>query len=115
MIAYKRFYHCKISKNGNTNIIEYSAPIEKYGNYQPLSGYVDTLQYGENISKRWRMFVPFAELNEYSENDLLYLDGIEPDINSESYTNGDGANARITAVLPQNRLVRIEIEQIIIK
>ena len=35
MIAYKKFYHCKKVTNADPSIIEYSNPIEKYGNYQP--------------------------------------------------------------------------------
>lgn len=114
MIAYKKFYHCKKVTNADPSIIEYSNPIEKYGNYQPLSGYVDIMQYGENASSRWRMFVPYASENgEYSENDVLYLDGVIPNTTLQGYENGDGANARITAVLPQNRVIRIELERIV--
>ena len=114
MIAYKKFYHCKKVTNADPSIIEYSNPVEKYGNYQPLSGYVDIMQYGESTTNRWRMFVPYAsDLNEYHENDLLYLDGVVPNTTSASYENGNGANARITAVLPQNRAIRIELERIV--
>ena len=43
MIAYKEFYHCKKIPNEDEGIIEYQAPVKKWGNYQPLDGYVDTL------------------------------------------------------------------------
>jgi len=114
MIAYKKLYHCKIQDSEDPSIYVYGAPIKKYLNYQPLSGYVDTLQYGDSVNKRWRLIVPLkGNENEYHKDDLLYLDGVEPDTESEDYVNGDGANARITVCKPQWRALVIEIEKII--
>jgi len=116
MIAYKKFYHCKRLPSAEPDITEFSEPIEKYGNYQPLSGYIDAVTFGESIMTKWRMFVPMSQYNEYHEKDLLYLDeAVETDFSAEGYENGDGANAEITAVLPQNLKVRIEISRIIKK
>ena len=119
MILRKRFYHCKRIVSEDKSIILYEEPIEKWENYQPLSGYVDAVTYGESITKKWRMFVPLqANIGEYKENDLLYLDeaadGFCPN-KIAGYENGDGANDRITAVLPQGRQIRIEIERVIEK
>jgi hypothetical protein len=50
MIARKRFYHCKKIPNEESGVVLFEPPIEKYENYQPLSGYVDTLTYGEQIN-----------------------------------------------------------------
>ncbi len=110
----KPYYHCKRSVTDD-GIVEYSAPILKKGNYQPLSGYVDALTYGDAMTTKWRMFVPMRRFGEFKERDLLYLDGATPDIEREGYENGDGANATVTAVLPQNLFIRIEIERIVKK
>lgn len=115
----KLFYHCKRIETEDKSLILYEPPIEKWENYQPLSGYVDAVTYGESITTKWRMFVLLrANINEYKENDLLYLDEAATNLclcNVDDYENGDGANARITAVLPQGRNIRIEIERIIEK
>lgn len=117
MIAHKKFYHCKRAiSTADPSIVEFSAPIEKYGNYQPLSGYIDAVTFGEDIMTKWRMFVPMSQIDEYHEKDLLYLDeAVNTNFSEQGYENGDGANAEITAVLPQNLTVRIEISRIIKK
>lgn len=116
MIAHKLFYHCKRLNSGESDIVEYSNPIAKHENYQPLSGYVDAMTYGEGITTKWRMYVPISAYKEYHEHDLLYLDeATDFDFSQQGYENGDGANAEITAVLPQWRFVRIEIDRIIKK
>ena len=114
MIAYKEFYHCKRITNGDESIVEFQAPVRKWGNYQPLDGYVDTLKYGESVNQRWRLFIP-CEGNdkEYTVGDLLYLDGDQPDATVKGYEYGDGANARVTAVKIGYKAIQVELEQII--
>lgn len=108
----KKFYHCKLIPSENHSIKEYEAPIEKWGNYQPLSSYVDVMTYGKDIGKRWRLIVPYrGNEKEYSFGDLLYLDGENPPENTEEY--GEGANATITAVNRGYIALVIEIESII--
>lgn len=111
MIAYKKYYHCRRKPLSN-GIVEYYSPIEKYGNYQPLSGYVDTLKYGENISQKWRLQVDIHDTS-FSVGDLLYLDGAIPQTSNNSYENGDGANARVTSVQIGYKAIIIEIDKII--
>ena len=114
MIVYKRFYHCKRIANDNESIIEFAPPLEKYGNYQPLSGYVDTVRYGENIDNKWRLQVPsLGNEKEYTVGDLMYLDGDAPDDTVKGYEYGDGANARVTAVKIGNKAIQVELEGII--
>ena len=98
MIAYKEFYHCKRIPNDDESIIEYQAPVRKWGNYQPLDGYVDTLKGNEK---------------EYAVGDLMYLDGDKPDDTVKGYEYGDGANARVTAVKIGYKAIQVELEQII--
>lgn len=114
MIAYKEFYHCKRIPNDDESIIEYEKPVLKWGSYQPLDGYVDTLKYGESVNQRWRLIVPFnGNQKEYSVGDLLHLDGDVPNTNVKGYENGDGANARVVAVKIGYKAIQVEIEQII--
>ena len=110
MIAYKEFYHCKKIPNNDESITEYEAPVRKWGNYQPLDGYVDTLKYGESVNHRWRLQVALrGNEKEYAVGDLMYLDGDKPD----TTVNGDGANARVTAVKIGYKSIQVELEQII--
>lgn len=112
-IRLKKFYHCKMVPTERPTLKEYEAPKEKWGNYHPLSGYVDTVVYGKSVQSRWRMVVDrFKDSGEYSVGDLLYLDGAEPTID-EGYENGDGANAIITAVNIGYRAITIEIDSVI--
>ena len=114
MIAYKEFYHCKRIPNDDKSIIEYQPPVKKWGNYQPLDGYVDTLKYGESVNQRWRLQLSLrGNETEYAVGDLLYLDGDKPDPTVKGYEYGDGANARVTAVKLGYKAIQVEIEQII--
>lgn len=114
MIAYKEFYHCKKIPNENEEVVEYQPPVKKWGNYQPLDGYVDTLKYGESVNQRWRLQVALkGNEKEYAVGDLMYLDGDKPDDNVRGYEYGDGANARVTAVKLGYKAIQVELEQII--
>ena len=90
MIAYKEFYHCKRVPNDDGSIIEYKPPVKKWGNYQPLDGYVDTLKYGESVNQRWRLQVALkGNEKEYAVGDLMYLDGDKPDTTVKGYEYGE--------------------------
>jgi hypothetical protein len=107
----KEYYHCKLIPSENHELKFYEAPILKRGNYQPLSGYNDVAVYGKDIQNRWRMVVDYrSNANEFSEGDLLYLDGAKPNLQEE---NGEGANAVITAVNRGFLALTIEIESVI--
>lgn len=109
----KTFYHCKLIPSENHALKFYESPIEKRGNYQPLSSYNDVVVYGKDIQNRWRLIVDYrAEKDEYSIGDLLYLDGAKPSENSE---NGEGANAVITAITHGYRALTIELQSVIPK
>lgn len=107
----KKYYHCKLIDDSTQNTKSYQKPIEKWGNYQPMSGYFDVVAYGKDVKNKWRLVVRYMDnINEFSVGDLLYLDGVEPDL-SQPY--GVGANAVITAVLKGFTVINIEIESII--
>lgn len=110
----KRFYHCKRLPDEYPDIKRYSAPVEKWGNYNPSSGYLSTVEYGQKISYMWTMVLPMnGNEKEYHIDDLLYLDGKKPEKDSNGYENGDGANARIVAVKLGYRAIILDIEGII--
>lgn len=115
MIAFKKFYHCKLKTNRERPTIkEYEKPVLKWGNYQPLSGYLDVAIYGKDIGTRWRLSVNnVGNEKEYAVGDLLYLDGEIPPIENEDYENGYGANAIVTAVNIGYKLILVELERIV--
>jgi hypothetical protein len=106
----KEFYHCKLLPSEDGELKFYDEPIKKRGNYQPLSSYNDVVVYGKDIQNRWRLVVDIRQRNEYSIGDLLYLDGIVPDINE---TYGNGANGVISNIQYGFRAISIEIESTI--
>lgn len=107
----KKYYHCKLIDDETQEVKTYEKPVEKWGNYQPLSGYLDVVAYGREVRNRWRLVVPYrGNEQEFSVGDLLYLDGAEPNL---SKPFGDGANAVITAVLHGFTAINIEIENIV--
>lgn len=106
---FKKYFHAK-----RINADEYAKPIEKYGNYKKLTGYLDILRYGESIDKRYRL-VGNAYTDHFTEGDLLYVDGIEPpNIETETF-DGVGANAIVTSVEVNYRNVVVEFESIVEK
>lgn len=108
-------WHCSRNSPDGADIITYSNPkkyITKLGylTVQPASGYTDTVQFGENVSKVWNIIANrkiFKGI--FKEGDLLYVDGLKPGSNT---MNGKGANALITSVREQNFFIRITIEKI---
>ena len=50
-----KYYHCKIEQSfiGYPEAPGYKEPIEKWGNYRKLSGYVDVVTYGKDVDRRW--------------------------------------------------------------
>ena len=104
---------CKRLYENGEGIIVYDEPKEyklafNYLTINSASGYLATLQYGEQLSKIWNMKAkkPFFD-GVFDEGDLLYIEGNIPAIANENYLNGDGANAKVTAVL--NHLVSYSI------
>lgn len=109
----KTFYHCKLIPSENHALKFYQPPIEKKGNYQPLSSYNDVVVYGKDIQNRWRLIVDYrANKDEYSIGDLLYLDGATPNSDEE---NGEGANAVVTAINHGYLALTIELKSVIPK
>lgn len=76
---------------------------------QPASGYTETLEFGEKVSKTWTIVANYSRFNGvFNEGDLLFLDGAKP-TDTDLYENE--ANAVITSVRYQNKIIRIIAEK----
>lgn len=109
----EKIYHCKqlIEPDG---YISYTAPKEYvtklfYITVMPLSGNMETEEHGEQISQKWTILANMDYFRDvFKEGDVLYLDGKTPDPESDY---GTGANALITSVRPQNKMIRVVAEK----
>ena len=105
-------YYCK--KKQGVEVYEAPKKITLRFNYftlMPASETSDVMEYGEDINKRYRAIANFNIWGKtFKEGDKLYIDYHEPTSNEE---NGSNANAEITAVLYQNRVVRLEIRKLV--
>ena len=76
---------------------------------QPAGGYMETLEFGENVSKTWVIIANYSRFyGVFNEGDLLFLDGVIP---SETGSYEQEANAIITSVRYQNKVIRIVAEK----
>ena len=72
-------------------------------------GFRESLEFGEKISKTWTIVANYNLFNKvFNEGDLLFLDGAKP-TNIELYEKE--ANAVITSVRYQNKIIRIIAEK----
>lgn len=109
---------CKRLYENDEGVIVYDEPKEyklkfNYLTINAMSGYIATIQYGEQLSKVWKLKAkrPFFD-NVFSEGDLLYINGNEPNTKDVGYVNGDNANAMVTSVLPHLVSYSITLERI---
>ena len=97
-------------QNSMSGIDVYKKPISftlrpNYLSVQPASGYTSVMVYGKDITKVWHCTAILDRFrNVFNENDLLYLDGANPQGEAEY---GENANAIIDSVSYQNRSIRI--------
>lgn len=103
-------YHCRRTIDTN-KFVEYSNAVGYrtrlgYITCRPTGGYVDTLELGEKVSHSWKIIANYDKFkNKFNEGDLLFLDGKVP-----NSANGNGANAIITSVRYQNKVIMIIAE-----
>lgn len=111
-------WHCKRIGEDENGIITYAEPKEyilrfNYLTVNPASGYLATIQYGEQINKVWTMKANKRLFeNIFSEGDVLYIEGTKPNPDDENYVYGYGANALVTSVLPYLISYTIDLERI---
>lgn len=107
------FYH-SVRKIDNNDLVTYSVakPYRTQLGYitcQPASGYTETLEFGEKVSKTWTIVANYSRFNGvFNEGDLLFLDGAKP-TDTDLYEKE--ANAVITSVRYQNKIIRIIAEK----
>lgn len=76
---------------------------------QPASGYMETLEFGEKLSRTWVLIADYRQFDRvFSEGDLLFLDGVSP---AEIELYEQQANAVITSIQRQNKVIRITAEK----
>lgn len=114
----QKIWHCKRLYENDMGIVVYDEPKEyslafNYLTINPASGYLATLQYGEKLSKVWNMKAKSMAFDGvFKEGDLLYIEGNKPDFENPNYLSGDGANAKVTAVLPYLLSISVTLERI---
>lgn len=111
----KRYvYLCK--RIPKTKPIEYEDPIKievrfNYFSIMSASGYTNATAYGQDIVKVYTALANikyFSEVN-FNENDLMYIEGLEPSNDEEYY--GERANAEIDSVRYQNKYITLTIKK----
>lgn len=105
----------RINDEENEDLILYDAPekIRTAFNYltvQPtrvalnnMAGFYTTEEQGEHLANGWNMVANYdIFIDKIQAGDLIYVDGVQPD---EDSVNGQGANAIVTFVREQNRVI----------
>ena len=93
------FYH-SVRNIDDKDLVTYSVakPYRTQLGYitcQPASGYTETLEFGEKISKTWTIVANYNLFNKvFNEGDLLFLDGAKP-TNIELYDSIDELSTNI--------------------
>lgn len=88
----------------------YDIPIQFESTLNSLSGSTDIAVYGDKISRMCKTLLDYDEwIDKIKEKDVVYLYGATPD-NEEM--NGDNANYKVVAVLPQNLKIQVYFERI---
>ena len=111
-------WHCKRIGEDENGIITYAEPKEyklafNYLTVNPASGYLATIQYGEQLNKIWTMKANKQQFeNVFNEGDVLYIEGAAPYTVDENYVYGYGANALVTSLLPYLTSYTITLERI---
>lgn len=111
-------WHCKFLGENEDGVQTYSTPKEyklryNYLSINPKSGLYSTIQYGKEVTKMWDMIAKRKSFeNVFNEGDLLYIEGCQPNI-GQTYVNGDGANAIVRSVLPQQLSISVTLEKVL--
>lgn len=90
-------------------IVEYDEPKKYLFNVQSVNSQVDLMEFGEKSNMMQKAVISIKYLNEFKENDLAYLDGINP--NGEAIF-GEKANYRLYPPRNQNKVIVIYFERI---
>lgn len=115
-------WHCSRTSDAGADIITYGDPVKyvtgfNYITVQParvalnnMAGFYTTEEFGEHTAMGWNMMANIDTFHgKISCGDLMYLDGKTPDPED---TNGQGANALVTSVREQNRMIYYTLQKI---
>ena len=113
----KTLWHAKRIFDENSEIESFEEPVEyskRKGNginYQPMSGYTDTLSFGENVRNYQKALVPSSLFYKvFQEGDKVYIDGVEYQSNEAYY--GEKANYVVDSVRNQNLMILVIFKKI---
>lgn len=93
----------------DNEIVTYDTPTYYRFNVQPLSSYVDLVEFGEKASMIQKAVIPMKYKDYFKENDLAYLDGASP---KGEEVNGMNANYRLRPPRNQNKVILIYFERL---
>lgn len=115
-------WHCPRTSAAGADIITYGNPVKyttrfNYITVQParvalnnMAGFYTTEEFGEHTAMGWNMMANIdAFQGKIACGDLMYIDGKSPDANA---TNGQGANALVTSVREQNKMIYYTLQKI---
>lgn len=105
----KPLWLSKRDKDSNLEIDFYKKPVFYKVNYQPVSGAINFIAYGQEINKMFRAIVPMGKFyGVFEEGDKVYIDGVEFDESKENEdTWGEYANYVVDSVRNQNIAIEI--------
>ena len=87
----------------------YGVPFYLESSLNSLSGTTDIAVYGDRIHNMSKTLVNYEFINKIHEKDKVYLYGATP--NGEA-ANGDNANYKVVAVMPQNIKIQVYFERL---
>lgn len=112
-------YFCKRTSSPDDSIETFAKPVAyilkpMYLTIQPTGGYLDVHEFGEASSITYRgMAIPYRQWEGvFSAGDRFYLN-ITPPIEEPDEGWGIMADAKITAVRPQNKAIELIIQDIL--
>lgn len=94
----------------NENPIDvYDKPFLVECTLNTLTSSTDVAVFGERVKRMSKTVLDYSYISKIHEKDLAYLYGANPD---GEKTNGDNANYRIVAIMPQNLKIRVFFERL---
>lgn len=108
-LIYIASYLKESSDNEGNPIKIYDKPFSLETSLNSLNGSSEVAMYGDRIKKMCKTFLDYDEwLGKIKENDLVYLYEATPE---KEVVNGENANYRVDAVLPQNEKILVYFEK----
>lgn len=103
-----------ITNDDGIEVPYFDTPTPYRMNYQPVSGYLGLMEYGENISNVYRAFVDRRMQGKIKVGDRVYLSDnevLESELENLAMSDNEfceNANYEITVALPQNFKMKVD-------